>query len=40
MGRVRRVFAIYGASPQFILYSVTISNPKEHAEGLLKCRRI
>ncbi|MBL8261448.1 MAG: DEAD/DEAH box helicase [Xanthomonadaceae bacterium] len=34
--RLRRVCAFYGASPQFILCSATIGNPKEHAEALLE----
>jgi len=34
--RLRRVCAFYGASPQFILCSATIGNPKDHAEALLE----
>jgi DEAD/DEAH box helicase domain-containing protein len=34
--RLRRVCAFYGASPQFILCSATIGNPREHAEALLE----
>lgn len=34
--RLRRVCAFYGASPQFILCSATIGNPKAHAEALLE----
>ncbi|KAF1694218.1 helicase [Pseudoxanthomonas jiangsuensis] len=34
--RLRRVCAFYGSSPQFILCSATIGNPKEHAEALLE----
>ena len=33
--RLRRVAAFYGASPQFILCSATIGNPKELAEALI-----
>jgi DEAD/DEAH box helicase domain-containing protein len=32
--RLRRVCARYGASPQFVLCSATIGNPREHAEAL------
>ena len=35
--RLRRICTFYGASPQFILCSATIGNPKEHAEALLEC---
>lgn len=34
--RLRRVCAFYGASPQFILCSATIGNPKAHAEALIE----
>ncbi|WP_372012538.1 DEAD/DEAH box helicase [Pseudoxanthomonas sp. 10H] len=34
--RLKRVCAFYGASPQFILCSATIGNPKAHAEALLE----
>jgi len=34
--RLQRVCAFYGASPQFILCSATIGNPKDHAEALLE----
>ncbi len=34
--RLKRVCAFYGASPQFILCSATIGNPKQHAEALLE----
>ncbi len=34
--RLQRVCAFYGASPQFILCSATIGNPKAHAEALLE----
>src|SRR5690606_10546829 len=34
--RLKRVCAFYGSSPQFILCSATIGNPKEHAEALLE----
>jgi DEAD/DEAH box helicase domain-containing protein len=34
--RLRRVCTFYGASPQFILCSATIGNPKAHAEALLE----
>jgi DEAD/DEAH box helicase domain-containing protein len=33
--RLLRVCAFYGASPQFILCSATIGNPKAHAEALI-----
>jgi DEAD/DEAH box helicase domain-containing protein len=33
--RLRRITAFYGASPQFILCSATIGNPKELAEALI-----
>jgi len=32
--RLRRVCARYGASPQFVLCTATIGNPREHAEAL------
>ena len=35
MRRLRRILRQYGASPQFILCSATISNPGEHAERLV-----
>ena len=34
--RLKRVCAFYGASPQFILCSATIGNPKEHAEAVIE----
>lgn len=34
--RLKRVCAFYGSSPQFILCSATIGNPKGHAEALLE----
>jgi DEAD/DEAH box helicase domain-containing protein len=34
--RLKRACAFYGASPQFILCSATIGNPKDHAEALLE----
>ncbi|HEX7325945.1 MAG TPA: DEAD/DEAH box helicase [Rhodanobacteraceae bacterium] len=33
--RLRRICAFYGTTPQFILCSATIGNPKAHAEALL-----
>ena len=33
--RLRRVCRLYGSSPQFVLCSATIANPKEHAEALV-----
>ena len=33
--RLRRVCRLYGSSPQFILSSATIANPREHAEALV-----
>ena len=35
MRRLRRLCASFGSSPQFILCSATIANPKEHAEELV-----
>ena len=32
--RLRRLCALYGSNPQFILTSATLGNPKEHAERL------
>ena len=34
--RLKRICAFYGASPQFILCSATIGNPKQHAEALIE----
>ncbi|KRG71204.1 helicase [Pseudoxanthomonas dokdonensis] len=34
--RLKRVCAFYGVSPQFILCSATIGNPKDHAEALIE----
>jgi DEAD/DEAH box helicase domain-containing protein len=34
--RLRRVCAFYGSTPQFILCSATIGNPKAHAEALIE----
>jgi DEAD/DEAH box helicase domain-containing protein len=34
--RLKRVCAFYGATPQFMLCSATIGNPKEHAEALIE----
>jgi DEAD/DEAH box helicase domain-containing protein len=36
--RLKRICAFYGATPQFILCSATIGNPKEHAEALIERR--
>ncbi|UCH77805.1 MAG: DEAD/DEAH box helicase [Candidatus Coatesbacteria bacterium] len=33
--RLRRIASHYGASPQFLLTSATIANPREHAERLV-----
>ncbi len=33
--RLKRICAFYGVTPQFILCSATIGNPKEHAEALI-----
>jgi len=33
--RMRRICAIYGSKPQFILASATIGNPREHLEALV-----
>ena len=33
--RLRRICAFYGVSPQFIMCSATIGNPKQHAEALI-----
>jgi DEAD/DEAH box helicase domain-containing protein len=35
--RLRRVCAMYGSQPQFILCSATIGNPAQHAEQLTGC---
>lgn len=35
--RLRRVCALYGSQPQFILCSATIANPAEHAQRLTGC---
>jgi DEAD/DEAH box helicase domain-containing protein len=34
--RLKRVCAFYGVSPQFILCSATIGNPREHCEALVE----
>lgn len=34
--RLKRVCAFYGVSPQFILCSATIGNPREHAQALIE----
>lgn len=34
--RLKRICRFYGSSPQFILASATIANPKEHAERLIE----
>jgi len=34
--RLKRIAAFYGATPQFILCSATIGNPREHAEALIE----
>jgi DEAD/DEAH box helicase domain-containing protein len=34
--RLKRVCAFYGVSPQFILCSATIGNPRQHAEALVE----
>src|SRR6185312_11950903 len=34
--RLQRVCAFYGVSPQFILCSATIGNPREHTEALVQ----
>ncbi|MBB1061568.1 DEAD/DEAH box helicase [Lysobacter spongiae] len=34
--RLKRICAFYGASPQFILCSATIGNPREHAQALVE----
>ncbi|QDH68784.1 DEAD/DEAH box helicase [Marilutibacter alkalisoli] len=34
--RLKRICAFYGASPQFILCSATIGNPKAHAQALIE----
>ncbi|MDO5506038.1 MAG: DEAD/DEAH box helicase [Pseudoxanthomonas suwonensis] len=33
--RLKRICAFYGSTPQFILCSATIGNPREHAQALL-----
>src|SRR3546814_91110 len=33
--RLKRVCAFYGVTPQFILCSATIGNPREHCEALI-----
>ncbi len=33
--RLRRICALHGAAPRFVLCSATIANPGEHAEGLV-----
>ena len=34
--RLKRICAFYGSTPQFILCSATIGNPKQHAEALIE----
>ena len=34
--RLKRVCAFYGSTPQFILCSATIGNPRQHAEALIE----
>lgn len=34
--RLKRICAFYGSSPQFIMTSATISNPREHSERLIE----
>ncbi|MGN2254311.1 DEAD/DEAH box helicase [Frateuria sp. GZRe12] len=34
--RLKRVCAFYGVTPQFIMCSATIGNPREHAEALIE----